>query len=198
MSEALIPALVAQDLEVRRGTTTIVSGLDWRHEPGCIAWLVGPNGSGKSSLMRVLAGIAAPTRGLVVRSGQGRLGYYHPAMRLPGNVRASAFARLGPQPHRGNVTLAPERALARKRARALSTGEEKRLLLGMILGTDRQFLFLDEPYEHLSREAHATLTDTLVRVARSSVVLVATNQDVPTEAGGVVVSLRFGGIAAGS
>lgn len=203
------PALIAEALEVRRGATVLVSGLTWTHEAGRVAWLVGPNGAGKSSLMRVLARLEPAAAGRVThlrgaadsdsaadasRRGGCSVGYYHPGMSLPPEAVAHSFTLLGDRlvPH--EKPLAPERALGRKRCRDLSTGEEKRLLLGQILARARDFLLLDEPYEHLSRDARLELTDALTRLARRSAVVVATNQEVPDRADGRVLRLTGTGI----
>ena len=46
----------------------LFESLDLTLGPGDRVGLVGPNGTGKSTLMRILAGLEAPTSGHVVRS----------------------------------------------------------------------------------------------------------------------------------
>lgn len=199
------PAIEVRGVTVRRGDVEVVAGLDWRHTAGSVAWLVGPNGVGKSSLMGVLAGLTTPAAGSVrreihlgdsvtdVSGDRTRVGFYEPAMSLPPEARAGAFARLSRRLVADADALVPERELGRKRARHLSTGEEKRLLLGPVLTRGRDFLFLDEPYEHLSAGARATLTALLRELALRSVVVVATNQPLPEEEAGPVLRLEMGG-----
>lgn len=174
--------LVVESLDVRHGATALVSGLTWSHGPGRVAWLSGPNGSGKSSLMRVLAGLSPAAAGTVVRQPVGRIGYFHPEMGLPREARARTFVeltrRLASAPH----PLEPDRAVGRKHAGSLSTGEAKRLLLGPVLARGADFLLLDEPYEHLSEGAREELTAALTGLALTRVVVVATNQPLPAEA----------------
>lgn len=188
----------AQDVTIRRGDERIVDGLTWSHEPGTIAWLSGPNGAGKSSLMRVLAKIDAPAAGHVRHESDGvehadreLIASYTPAMSLPPEPRAAWFTRLTSRWIEGPIPLEPDRALRGKRCRALSTGEEKRLLLGPILARARPFVFLDEPYEHLSREARDALTAGLVELAQTSIVIVATNQPIPPDASGPTIMLSM-------
>lgn len=196
MAHGIELRLVLEDVTIRRGGECIVVGLTWSHEPGSIAWLSGPNGAGKSSLMRVLAKIDAPHRGKVrheadspVGAGRDLVASYTPAMSLPPEPRAAWFTRLTSRWIGAPVPLEPDRALRGKRCVSLSTGEEKRLLLGPILARARPFVFLDEPYEHLSREARDALTAALVRLARASIVVVATNQPIPPEAAGPTIHL---------
>ncbi len=88
--------------------------------------------------------------------------------------------RLGPG-------VPPDRLLGR-----LSTGEARRLLLEALLDRPAAFVFLDEPYEHLSQRAREALTGVLVARARVSVVVVSTNQPVPPGAGGPILRLDDG------
>lgn len=187
------PMLVAEAIDVRRGSDGVVRAFTLTHEPGTIVWLVGPNGAGKSSLLRVLAGFEEPAAGRVVRmpreDGSNRIGYYHPAMGLPPEARARAFTRLAEALAPGVKPLEPERLLGRKRCGNLSTGEQKRLLLGAILAAEPAFLLLDEPYEHLSDEGRAELTETLYRLARRFVVVVSTNQELRADVVGPIIRL---------
>src|SRR4051812_34736318 len=65
-----VPVLLeAGALTVRRGRRTVLSGVGLTLDPGRAIHLSGPNGSGKTSLLRVLAGLAAPRAGTVRRHG---------------------------------------------------------------------------------------------------------------------------------
>lgn len=197
---ALSPwTLRADGLEVRMGRRRIVGALTWEHRPGTIAWLVGENGAGKSSLLRVLAGRARPAAGRVRRDGPpgalARTVYYHPEMRPPPGSAVGDWERLfsvllpaDPVPPSiaalAPATVQPDRWIGR-----LSTGEARRLLLGAILRIAAPFLFLDEPFAHLSAAAGETLTDALIERARSGVVVVATNRPVPPRGDGPILRL---------
>lgn len=200
VSDAMTPAPAAsvrvETLRIRRGFSVVLSDFSWVHNAGVPAWLVGENGAGKSSLLRVLAGRARPAAGAVYRiapEGRARAPlYFHPAIRLPRDTTLRDWLRLmeaflegaPPLPEPLAPELRPDRRLD-----TLSTGEAKRLLLAALLQIDSPFVFLDEPYEHLSEEARASLTAALVRRARHDVVVIATNQPIPPEAMGPVVRL---------
>src|SRR6266446_6333219 len=55
--------LVAVDLACRRGERLVFAGLSFRLPAGGALVLRGANGSGKTSLLRLLAGLTAPTAG---------------------------------------------------------------------------------------------------------------------------------------
>lgn len=178
-------ALACVDVSVRAGGREVVSPFTWQHQAGGIAWLFGSNGSGKSSLVRVLAGFGRPAGGRVQWTGSPRrVHFLTPAMSGPPDVRVCDFVEFvqsmsnGPDNEELRLLL-PSLVDDTNRFRTLSTGEAKRLLLWSILRQRPGVLILDEPYEHLSRDAKAVLTVLLQRWAELSVVVIATNQDVP-------------------
>lgn len=186
------------ELTVRRGAAVVVERLDWQVGPGRPAWIVGPNGAGKSSLLRVIAGLLAPAAGSVsLPAGVSRPLYFHAETGLPPDATVGGWKRLM------DALLsvdAPSRTALwppvpdRRRAGDLSTGERKRLLLDTLLRQPGGALLLDEPYEHLSPDAKATLSALIEARSRDAVVIVATNQltDLAIRDGGVRLE---GGVA---
>jgi ATPase subunit of ABC transporter with duplicated ATPase domains len=63
-----LATLTARGVSVSFGATTVLRDVDVTVAPGMRVGVVGPNGVGKSTLLRVLAGIAAPDRGTVTSS----------------------------------------------------------------------------------------------------------------------------------
>lgn len=59
-----------EDLEVKYGDHTVVSGLNLDIEEGQIMGLVGPSGCGKTTLVRALCGFINPTKGNIYLNGQ--------------------------------------------------------------------------------------------------------------------------------
>jgi len=57
------------DVSLARGGRDLLSHVSLTLEPGTVTVVVGPNGAGKSSLLKVLAGELAPTRGQVRLDG---------------------------------------------------------------------------------------------------------------------------------
>ena len=190
--------LFCSDLVIRAGRRELLSRFNWGHEPGHIAWLFGSNGSGKSSLLRVFAGLRKPTSGVVEWRSHRFDGivYHSPALQVPPEVRVGAFVefaeRISNQAAPANLlaSLYPENVGGDDRFKTLSTGEAKRLMLWAILRRGNCALVLDEPYEHLSRDAKTTLSALLRWYAKEFVVIVATNQDVPLEVGDAVLTFE--------
>jgi heme exporter protein A len=63
------PRLTATDLACRRGTRQLFHGLALAVSPGQLVWVRGHNGRGKTSLLRLLAGLATPEHGQLLRDG---------------------------------------------------------------------------------------------------------------------------------
>ena len=57
-------AIAARGLTRRFGDKTVVDGVSFAVERGAIFGLLGPNGSGKSTIIRMLCGVLAPSRGV--------------------------------------------------------------------------------------------------------------------------------------
>lgn len=181
--------LSVHGLTLARGRDTVIEALDWQATAGGVAWVIGENGSGKSTLLRALAGRLKPAAGWMrfepdtfgVRS----FVWYHPHMQPPDETRVADWNRLVQAlvPVGTPPSLAPE-LRSRQRFGEVSTGERKRELLEALLRLAAPVYLLDEPFEHLSPDGKARLTERLTRLAREAVVVVATNQGAVTEVAG--------------
>ena len=83
--------LTAQALRLQRNGRDLLQDIDLHLHGGELVGLIGPNGAGKSSLLRLLAGIDAPTSGRAVLDGQ-------PLPQLPLAQRARLIAWLEQRP----------------------------------------------------------------------------------------------------
>lgn len=64
------PLMSAVDLTLRTDDVTRVDAVNAEIPAGSLVTIVGANGSGKSSLLDLLAGITAPTNGMITLAGQ--------------------------------------------------------------------------------------------------------------------------------
>jgi energy-coupling factor transport system ATP-binding protein len=153
-----------------RGGRAILRGVNASLHPGESVVLMGRNGSGKSTLLRHAAGLLAPTRGSIERSGRVALllqnpGDYFLHDRVGEEVSADALAAVG-------LT-----GLAARNPRDLSGGERQRLALAIVTaGAPPTVLALDEPTRGMDRQAKADLAAALRRRAEDGqAVIVATH-----------------------
>ena len=180
--------LEVRNIDVRFGSTRVLSDVDLCVEPGEIVALLGPSGSGKSTLLRVIAGIVAPDRGDVLIAGRDMT--FTPTHRRGVGM---VFQDNQLFPHRtvtDNVAFGLKmqgvgRRQRRERADAwiarvglvgfgsrpvteLSGGEAKRVALARTLAAEPAVVLLDEPLTGLDRELHDRLAVELSEVLRSA------------------------------
>jgi energy-coupling factor transport system ATP-binding protein len=157
--------------EVREGPV-ILRSLSLTIAPGERVALMGRNGAGKSTLLRHAAGLMAPTRGRVTRSGRIALLLQNPNDylvhdRVADEAPPEALEAVGLDP----------RPLGDRHPRDLSGGEKQRLALAIVLGRPDEApaaaVCLDEPTRGLDRHRKADLAALLTRLPAS--VLVATH-----------------------
>lgn len=190
----MTPSLVLRDFEVLAGARVVVGPLSLQHNPGPVLWLTGENGAGKSSLLRAIArGVHHRGRIALSPGNAAALRYYAPTMHFAAGVTVRDWIALHEGWQRASQHAELVDALlppgVSGRVVRLSTGEAKRLVLWSLLRTPRSFYILDEPFEHLSPTAKGALKSILAALAREAVVVVATNQDIPTDVPARVLEL---------
>ncbi|MGH3420850.1 MAG: ABC transporter ATP-binding protein [Streptosporangiaceae bacterium] len=178
--DQLVRIYSAEDIEVQA-----LQGLDLVVAPGELTAMVGASGSGKSTLMNILAGLDAPTAGVVKVAGHD-LGSMSARQRLA--YRRSVIGFIWQQTSRNllpyltglqNVQLpkrlaGASRAASRKRGRELlevlgvahcagrrpdqmSGGEQQRVSIGVALANSPNLLLADEPTGELDSETAASV-----------------------------------------
>ncbi|HEY0672269.1 MAG TPA: ATP-binding cassette domain-containing protein [Longimicrobiales bacterium] len=176
--------LTCHELTIRSGKRVVVDSFTWACAPPGVVWVTGSNGSGKSSLLQVIAGWRKAAAGSIcwMDGAVAQLRYHAPALTAPPALQVGQFTgfatRHAPVDHAAIDALYPPGVGNRALFGRLSTGEAKRLLLWALLRNGDGALVLDEPYEHLARDAKAALTAILRDRAARRLVIVATNQDV--------------------
>ena len=160
-----------------RGGRALFEDLDLELRRGDALQITGPNGSGKSSLIRLAAGLLAPTGGSVQRAPLA-LADDHLALdaELPLG-RALRFWRAGVDPALDSLGLAH---LTRLPVRLLSSGQAKRATLARVVASGASLWLLDEPLNALDAEGAARLAEVIDRHRTGGgAVLVASHQPMP-------------------
>ena len=182
--DRLVRIYSAEGIEVQA-----LQGLDLVISPGELTAIVGASGSGKSTLMNILAGLDAPTAGVVRVAGHD-LGSMSPPQRL--QYRRSVVGFIWQQTSRNllpyltalqNIQLPlrlsgrsrsvrrsrPLELLevlgvahcARRRPDQMSGGEQQRVSIAVALANSPSLLLADEPTGELDTETAASVFDAL-------------------------------------
>ncbi|HEX6515321.1 MAG TPA: ABC-F family ATP-binding cassette domain-containing protein [Nocardioidaceae bacterium] len=139
--------------------------------PGERLLVTGANGSGKSTLLKVLAGDLPPSAGTVQVSSR-RPGHlpqdvvFDRPDRTPLEIYQAATGSPVPL---GDLGLLHPRELCRP-VGVLSTGQQRRLALAILVARQPDLLLLDEPTNHVSLSLAEELEDALGRSAGTVVV----------------------------
>jgi ABC-2 type transport system ATP-binding protein len=155
-------------LTKKYGDKTAVDGLSFTIEPGIVTGFLGPNGAGKSTTMRVIAGLDAPTRGIVRVNGESYQAATAPMAELGIMLEARAV-HTGRSARNHLLALAQTNGVpakrvsevidmvglaevAGKRVGGFSLGMGQRLGVAAALLGDPQTVVLDEPVNGLDPE----------------------------------------------
>jgi daunorubicin resistance ABC transporter ATP-binding subunit len=194
---AEIPAIEAEGLVKRFGSTMALNGLDLWVPQGGILGMLGPNGAGKTTAVRVLATLLRPdsgraavlgadvaTQAAEVRRRIGLTGQYAALDnsltgranlvmigRLSRLGRAEAWRRADELLDRFDLTGAAGRAV-----KTYSGGMRRRLDLAASLIGRPEVLFLDEPTTGLDPRSRAVVWDIIRDLAADGATLLLTTQ----------------------
>lgn len=189
------------DVSKRYAGKTALGGLSVKLNEGAHRAIIGPSGCGKSTVLRLLAGLEAPTSGSVLLDGRavsvaGRVLIaphlrgvallfqdlaLWPNLTVRENIRLGlAGLRLDPQESARRVGdvlgLCGLADMAERRPGQLSGGQQQRAALARAVAVHPRFLLLDEPFTGIDLAAKERLLDEigdLARQLRFQVILVS-------------------------
>ncbi len=176
-----------------------LSGLSFSVTPGSLTLVLGPTGSGKSTMLRVGAGLLAPSEGSVAVAGRGAnegeplrpgtvgLVFQRPEAQLfaesvledvafgPRNLGASEADSLdAARDALEMVGLDPDQ-FGERSPFTLSGGEARRVALAGVLAMRPRYLFLDEPTAGLDARGRSSLRAAIEAARESSGVVVVSH-----------------------
>ena len=171
------PVVSAVELTKRFGEIIAVSDLSFELEAGSVTGFLGPNGAGKTTTLRMLLGLAKPTRGHALVFGRPFAELERPGARVgavldsadlhPGRTGRDHLRVLAPVAHVSPGRVEEVLALvdlteaAGRRVGGYSLGMRQRLSLAAALLGDPELLILDEPANGLDPEGMRWLRDFL-------------------------------------
>src|SRR3712207_602892 len=188
---ASIPAQLAFETIVQAyGSQRALDGVSLTIEPGEIVCLLGHSGCGKTTLLRIAAGVEAPTSGRVLMDGleaSGPKTFLEPEKRGIGLM----FQDYALFPHMtilqnimfglkdlsaSEVGVAARRALSRvglehyanEYPHTLSGGEQQRVALARSIAPRPGVLLMDEPFSNLDRRMRDAIRDETVAILRET------------------------------
>ena len=170
------------------GASTALSPLNLSLEQGELVTLLGPSGCGKTTLLRIVAGFAAPTTGRVLLDGRDltplpaarrQMGMVFQAYSLFPNMTAQDNVRFGLKVRGVSAAESEKRlktlfeliGLSEMRQRypnQLSGGQQQRIALARALAIEPRVLLLDEPLSALDAQVRLNLRDEIRRVQRET------------------------------
>jgi len=178
--------IVGDGVEKRYGRKRALKGVSFSVPRAGFLLVTGPNGSGKTTLLRLVAGLAAATKGtLTIDAERGDLGYlgHEPLLyrELTALENLDLFGRLYRVPERRErIGMLLERFglwdARNRRADTFSRGMLQRLALCRALLHDPELLVLDEPFSALDEDGAALLDRELAEL-RPRATFVVTSHD---------------------
>ena len=191
------PAILAEGLTKRFGSTQALAGLDLAAEPGTVLGVLGPNGAGKTTAVRILTTLLRPDGGHaevagldvvkqpdLLRSRIGLAGQYAAVDEyLTGRENLEMFGRLYHLPRKAARRRADELLerfdladAANRTVKTYSGGMRRRLDLGASLVIAPPVLFLDEPTTGLDPRGRLGMWDVIAGLVNDGTTVLLTTQ----------------------
>ena len=169
------------------GGKRVLSDFSYRFEDNRAYAVLGASGGGKTTLLRLAAGLLAPTSGRVLRSPAQVSVCFQEDRLLPWRTARENVALAFPHAAQrdGSALREADKWLARvglageehALPASLSGGMKRRVALARALAFDAPALLLDEPFRALDEEAHAELLHLVRACAQGKLLLLVTHDE---------------------
>lgn len=163
-----------QDVAKSHDGVTVFAGVSFALAPNDRLAVLGASGSGKTTLLRLLAGLDAPTSGVIERVTGLRIGMVFQDLALWPNLNALDNVALAlpdvPRSQRHETARAALAAcrvdeVALRKPGTLSIGQQQRVALARAIAARPQVLLFDEPFSSLDPLLREELISEVRRLA---------------------------------
>jgi ABC-2 type transport system ATP-binding protein len=179
---AIVPAIQLEHVSRWYGNVVAVNDVSFALGSG-VTGLLGPNGAGKTTLLHLLAGVLAPSAGVVRIAGRpafgdpsiySMVGLVPEREAVPGYVTGREFVRLNAELQGiDHAATATDRAIgtvemvdaADRQIRTYSKGMRQRIKLAAALVHEPRILLLDEPFNGMDPRQRLHMMELLRRMA---------------------------------
>ena len=183
--------LETNGLTKRYKKRTVVNAVNMHIEEGDIYGFVGENGAGKTTIIRMISGLAAPTRGgyslfgvdfrsVQIAQARAKMGGIVEAVSLSPSMTAKENIDFQCKLTGKTITDAEKDALlrkvglepteiAKKKAGSFSLGMRQRLGIALTLVSDPRFIVLDEPMNGLDPKGFIEVRDVILYLSREGI-----------------------------
>ncbi len=160
---------VLREVGHRYGSDAVFAGVNLVVRRGERIAVVGANGNGKTTLLRIMAGVLAPTSGSAVTGHNVRVAYHGQHVAAHMDARSTVFEQVWQSSVVEDVshvrtalgTMLFSGDDTDKAIRVLSGGEKARVALAKLLVSPANLMLLDEPTNHLDLDASEALARAL-------------------------------------
>lgn len=188
-------AVVAEELNINYGKTSILWDLSFQIPKGVIVGIIGPNGAGKSTLLKAALGLLKPLSGKVSLLGQvayvpqresvdwdfpitaeevvlmgryGRLGLFGRPRKADREAVAAALEQVG-------MTAFADRQIGQ-----LSGGQQQRLFIARALVQNADLFLLDEPFVGVDLATEKAIMALLRKQKEQGKTILIVHHDLPS------------------
>ena len=191
------PLLSLCDISLRREDRLILTDINLTVDHGDFIAITGPNGGGKTTLLRIILGLQAPSKGRIVFYGEGgettsrppKFGYLPQKNSVDAHFPITVSEVIASGLLTSNLSKA-EKAEKVKEALALteltdlsdrpigklSGGQLQRALFGRAIVSSPPVLVLDEPLSYLDKHFEAHLYSIIARLSHNTTILLVSHE----------------------